>query len=210
MQRAQATLALCNGRREDVEVFQALAAYYNNLPAWQKTALGIIGAALGGGVIGLVNTREEWRKRFGIYLYLGALLGVNYLWGIPGLIIGLGFLGGSAVMDVVSTLERAEARRRARLLRAIKGYVHARAYEEYNAACVGDPCREFMKINYGVEYAWLLIDRFDEDGYSAEDLDAMRIESLKRAAEREAKRIAERETAKPEERTLNREEQANE
>jgi hypothetical protein len=176
-----------------------LVAWWKSLPEWTHFCLaGTVGLV----VMALLQAPRERRERkeaIATWGWLLSLVAINGIWGVPGLLIAFGFGGGIAAVQAISRLDKAEARRRRRLLVAIQAYARA----EHVRLC-GDPSfgfdekknwvdySEFLRNTYYVDGDYELLDKFDEEGVTAEDLHAMQVESETKAAKYEAERAAEK------------------
>jgi hypothetical protein len=173
-----------------------LVVVWKGLPAWVQGGVEVLAFIVGAQIVKALHRREKWRTRIEFAAWFGVLLFVNRIWGVPGLLITIAFVGGLAVWHYGQRSDQTETQRRRRLMRAIEGYLHAeyeRSYEGLPGAYPeDDPYRDFLKRYHGVYGDWELLDKYDEDGFTPEELDAMRVASRKwaatRAEERDAKK----------------------
>ena len=136
--------------------------------------------------------RESWREKIEIWGLLGGLLLINHWWGPPGLLIAFGVAAGLALLHFAKIADASERRRRSRLRRALQGFLHAE-HEHFCGPLSGKwralGYDDFIKQTYGVQNDWELLDTFDNEGATAEDLNARRDEERQKA-ERQAERAA--------------------
>jgi hypothetical protein len=173
-----------------------LIALWESRPIWERV-VSVTVAGIAGVVIPRALWRvERWRMGLAIWGSLGILAGINGMWGVGGLLIAFGLVGGLVVFHFVERADAAEHRRRRRLRRAVEGYLRAEyelRYEKIPGTFPADPYEDFLKRYFEGQSELKLFEEYDEEGFTAEDLDIMRRESLKRAAENAAKEAAERE-----------------
>jgi hypothetical protein len=162
-------------RGDDVLMLAAILSAMKSLPTWTKYLL--LGSAVlaGQGIVRALYRRERWRLRIVALILLLSFIGINSLWGIPGLLIAFGVLGGLVVWDAVCKAEASESRRRQRLLSAVEHYLGAshgryRDYQWAENSGGGMDFNEWLKHEHDVESDWQLRDRWDEDGVTVEDI----------------------------------------
>ena len=173
----------------------SLAGFWKGLPEWVQGL--IIGAAMltGYGILKVLYRREDRKRGIEAWVWLGALLGANWVWGVPGLLILIGFAGGLTAWHFALRADEAEVRRRRRLQFAVgeylrweyKWYREDREHRPLDWKVYGD----WLEERYDGKDAWALCDEWDEQGTTAED--------LHRASERIERRIAELDAGKAKE-----------
>jgi hypothetical protein len=176
-----------------------LVALWKSLPEWARFGVAFL---VGAGIVQLLQApreRRHWKESMSMCVWFVVLVATNSIWGMPGLLIAFGLVGSVVVAHLVSRADKTEVRRRCRLLRAIQAYLRA----EHVRLC-GDPSfgfdgkknwvnyEEFVRKTYGVQGDYELLDKFDEEGTTAEDLHAMQVESETKSAKYEAERAAEK------------------
>jgi hypothetical protein len=152
-----------------------LTALWKGLPEWVQGILGGVAGATAYWIVKALYRRKDRRRSIEAYLWLGALITVNWIWGVPGLLILIGFAGGFAAWHFALRSDAAEVRRRRRLLEAMIGYLEAEYRRSLDLSpdtkvAFEDPYRQWLKRKYGGVSAADLIDEWDEQGTTVEDL----------------------------------------
>jgi hypothetical protein len=178
--------------------------FLKELPVWVKFGVLFVAYFLARALLKALYRREAWKWRIQWAAWLAILIVVNYWWGVPGLLIAIAFGGGLVAWEILSQADRAEKRRRNRLQSAMRRSLYA-SYERHFGHLLHDPERkmgdwigydEFIKKNHGVSSDRELLDRFDEQGMTAEDFESMREEERAQAAVEKMERESAREKAK--------------
>jgi hypothetical protein len=170
-----------------------LTDIWKAIPGWGKATIEVVAVLTAYVVLKILYRQEEWRRRIEAWLWLAALLCVNWLWGVPGLLILIAFAGGLTAWHLAIRADAAESRRTRRLLETMEEYLYARylrhceLYPETTSALAEDPFRDWMKKEYEVVSPLQLLDEWDEKGVTVEDL-YRRMDAEKSA---HAKRLAE-------------------
>lgn len=153
-----------------------LMEIWKGIPGWGKATIEVVAVLAAYVVLKILYRREDRRRSIEAWLWLGALLLVNWLWGIPGLLILIAFAGGLAAWHSATRADAAEARRVRRLIETMEEYLYARylrhgeLYPETTGSLAEDPFREWMKKQYHVGSPLELLDEWDEKGVTVEDL----------------------------------------
>jgi hypothetical protein len=156
-------------------MLSAILGALKSLPPWLKYPLLVVALSVGQGIMRALYRRERWRLPMVAGYLLASLTFINWLWGVPGLLITFGVVGGLVAWDKNSKAEAAESRRQQRLLSAVENYLrvaHAR-YQDYQWAENGGggmDFEEWLKHEHHVDSDWKLRDRWDEDGVTVEDI----------------------------------------
>lgn len=178
--------------------------FLKELPVWVKFGvLVIVFHLVVRPLLKALYRRQAWKWRINCAAWLASLIVVNYWWGVPGLLIAIAFGSGLVAWEILSQADRAEKRRMNRLQSAMRRSLYA-SYERHFGHLLHDPERmrdwigydEFIKKNHGVSSDRELLDRFDEQGMTAEDFESMREEERAQAAVEKMERESAREKAK--------------
>jgi hypothetical protein len=151
-----------------------LTSLWKGLPEWVQGILGAVAAVTAYWIVKARYRREDRRRSIEAYLWLAALIAANWIWGVPGLLILLGFAGGFAAWHFALRADAAEVRRRRRLLEAMIRYLEA----QYNRSLDLDPdtkvdfsdYQQWLKKKYSVAKTADLLDEWDDQGTTVEDL----------------------------------------
>ena len=174
--------------------------FLKELPVWVKFGVLFVAYFLARALLKALYRREAWKWRIQWAAWLAILIVVNYWWGVPGLLIAIAFGGGLVAWEILSQADRAEKRRRNRLLRAMQWWLRAKherccGHLRFDEGRVGYD--EYIKANHGVLHDDELLDRFDEQGITAEEFDSMRAAVEAEAAAEKAERERESATGRP-------------
>ena len=159
----------------DVEMLSTILSAMKSLPTWTRYLLLAVVILAGQRLVGALYRRERWRLQIVAGMLLAGLIIINLFWGVPGLLITFGVVGGLIAWETLSKAEAAESRRRQRLLSAVEHYLgaaHGR-YRDYQWAendGGGMDFKEWLKHEHQVESDWQLRDQWDEDGVTPEDI----------------------------------------
>jgi len=177
-----------------------VAGLWKELPNWAKGGVIVVLSYLLARLLKALYRREGWKWWMDRGQWLAILIVVNYWWGVSGLLIAIAFAGGLMAWEMLSYAERAEKRRRNRLLRAMQWWLRAKherccGHLRFDEGRVGYD--EYIKANHGVLHDDELLDRFDEQGITAEEFDSMRAAVEAEAAAEKAERERESATGRP-------------